>query len=72
MRPQYGDRLGPYQVLHQLGEGPGGAVYAAEHPILSRSVALAVLHPESARQKRLLKRFYEVRNFRRSSATPQS
>src|SRR5262245_30834164 len=38
-------RLGPYQVLGQIGRGGMGTVYKALHPFLKREVALKLLPP---------------------------
>jgi hypothetical protein len=51
------ERLGPYRVLHALGEGSAGAVYLAEQdgPV-RRTVALKLLHP-GANTRRMMARF---------------
>jgi hypothetical protein len=48
-----GTVVGRYQVLHQVGAGAMGAVYAAHDPKLDRKVALKLLHT-CGDQKRLV------------------
>jgi eukaryotic-like serine/threonine-protein kinase len=43
-----GTRLGPYEVLAQIGEGGMGVVYRARDPRLDRQVAIKVLPAEMA------------------------
>ncbi|TWT87863.1 WD40 repeat domain-containing serine/threonine protein kinase [Stieleria varia] len=50
------DRLGHYQLLHPLGRGGMGIVYAARHETLNRDVAIKVL-PQPLSNTRLLQRF---------------
>lgn len=38
-------KIGPYEILHELGQGALAVVYAAHDPALKRQVALKVLHP---------------------------
>ena len=52
-----GARLGPYEVLSQLGAGGMGEVYKALDPKLDRQVALKVLPPSLAQNPDLLARF---------------
>ena len=41
-----GDRLGPYEILAQIGAGGMGEVYRARDPRLNRDVAIKVSHAE--------------------------
>ena len=52
-----GTRLGPYEVLSQIGAGGMGEVYRALDPKLDRQVALKVLPPALARSGDHLVRF---------------
>ncbi|MFG0318723.1 MAG: bifunctional serine/threonine-protein kinase/formylglycine-generating enzyme family protein [Planctomycetota bacterium JB042] len=38
-------RVGPYRLLDELGRGAQGEVWRAEHEVLTRRVALKLLHP---------------------------
>jgi serine/threonine protein kinase len=44
MKP--GTRLGPYEIVAQIGFGGTGEVYRARHTHLSRNVAIKVLPAE--------------------------
>ena len=50
-------RLGRYEVLGVIGSGGMGTVFRARQVQMDRIVALKVLAPELARDKRYLKRF---------------
>jgi len=48
LEPDEIGRVGSYRVLHLLGEGGMGMVFAAEDIALRRHVAIKVMHPELA------------------------
>ena len=50
--------IGNYRVVRQLGSGGMGAVYLAEHPGIGSRVAIKVLHPELARDRAAVARFF--------------
>lgn len=52
-----GTRLGPYEVVSQLGAGGMGEVYRARDLKLGRSVAIKVLPPSVAKDHETLERF---------------
>jgi serine/threonine protein kinase len=52
-----GTRLGPYELLALLGAGGMGEVYRARDTRLDRHVAVKVIPPSLARDRRRLKRF---------------
>ena len=51
--------FGRYRVLQPLGQGAMAAVFLARDPVLSRLVAIKVLHPDLAFKKPLLDRFFK-------------
>jgi protein kinase-like protein/PEGA domain-containing protein len=51
-------RYGRYEVLHKLGQGAMAQVFLARDPVLSRSVAIKVLHAELASRREVLQRFF--------------
>ncbi len=55
MKP--GHKLGPYEIIDQLGVGGMGQVYEALDTRLDRKVAIKVLHPEYADDAERLARF---------------
>ena len=52
-----GLRLGPYEILGQLGAGGMGEVYRAHDPRLARDVAIKVLPGELVQNHDRLRRF---------------
>jgi eukaryotic-like serine/threonine-protein kinase len=55
--PIPGGTVGPYRVLSHLGQGGVGAVFAGEHALLERPVAIKLLHRSFASNPRLVRRF---------------
>src|SRR5262245_30722130 len=56
--PLLGKFAGSYRITQKLGEGGMGVVYAAEHAILGKKVAVKVLHPHYAKRPQLIERFF--------------
>ncbi|MCE9572170.1 MAG: HDOD domain-containing protein [Deltaproteobacteria bacterium] len=54
-----GRDLAPFRVVATLGRGAMGRVYAAEHVLLRRRVAIKVLEPQFARDPETVARFVE-------------
>lgn len=52
--------LGDYQILKEMGSGPLGTHYAAEHRFLKKPVVLKVLPEDLASDRGFLKRFEEL------------
>ncbi len=52
-----GARLGPYEILGQIGAGGMGEVYRAKDPRLGREVAIKVLPPSFSQDADRLRRF---------------
>jgi Tol biopolymer transport system component len=52
-----GSRLGPYEILGQIGAGGMGEVYRAKDPRLGREVAIKVLPPSFSQDADRLRRF---------------
>jgi hypothetical protein len=50
-------RLGQYQLKERLGGGGMGEVYLAEHLLLKRPCAVKLIHPQSAGDAEVLRRF---------------
>ncbi len=55
--PTPGGTIGVYRVVAPLGEGGGGAVFAGEHALLGRPVAIKLLHRTLAENPALARRF---------------
>jgi serine/threonine protein kinase len=53
-----GTELGSFRIEELLGVGGMGCVYRARHRLIDRQVALKVLRPEFAANKRTARRFF--------------
>jgi serine/threonine-protein kinase len=51
-------RYGRYEVLYKLGQGAMAQVFLAKDPVLSRFVAVKVLHADLAARRDVLQRFF--------------
>ena len=54
---QEGENVGPYRVLHKLGQGGMATVFKAYHASLDRYVALKILHTAFMEDPNFLARF---------------
>ena len=54
-----GSKLGPYEIVSQLGQGGMGVVYQAQDPRLDRSVAIKLLPPDLTRDETAKQRFLQ-------------
>lgn len=52
-----GTMVGEYRIEHKLGSGAFGDVYAAEHPLIGKRVAIKVLNPNVAFDSETVSRF---------------
>lgn len=50
--------IGPYQMLHKLGEGGMGTVYEAVHQGIGRHVAIKLLYSQLAANREIVTRFF--------------
>ena len=54
-----GTRLGPYEIVSQLGSGVMGFVYQATDPRLKRTVAIKLLPPDLTKDDTAKQRFLQ-------------
>ena len=53
-----GENVGPYRIIHQIGQGGMATVLKAYHAALDRHVAMKVLHPAFKEDPQFLQRFH--------------
>ncbi len=56
--PGYRAAIGPYRITNVIGQGGTGVVYAAEHVLLGRPVAIKVLLAALSKRRDLVLRFF--------------
>ncbi len=56
--PNVGRQLDRYRVLEKIGEGGMGVVYAVEHVLLRKRMAMKILHPAVSADPELSARFH--------------
>ncbi len=54
-----GQRLGPFEILHKIGDGGYGTVYRASHALLKRPTAVKVMLPQFAASEAAKQRFHK-------------
>ena len=52
-----GQNLGPYRIIHKVGQGGMATVYKAYHAAMDRYVAVKVLPRQLAEQEEFIGRF---------------
>ncbi len=52
-----GTKVGDYEIIERIGAGGFGAVFKAEHPLIGKTVAVKVLHPNYSSQPQMVSRF---------------
>ena len=52
-----GTRLGPYEIIEELGKGGMATVYRAYHPGMERFVAVKIIHKALAQDEQGMERF---------------
>ncbi len=57
--PQPGQMLGPYRIVHQIGQGGMASVYKAYQPSMDRNVAIKVLPSQLAESPEFTARFQQ-------------
>jgi serine/threonine protein kinase len=55
--PMIGTRLGPYEIIEEVGKGGMATVYRAYQPAVDRCVAVKVLHQSIANDPQAMERF---------------